>query len=68
MKNQEPVLFADKPDIVTLKEMQEMLGIGKRLAYKLLHSGKIKGVKVGHVYRIPKCRIIEYVMSENQKV
>ncbi|VYU74127.1 helix-turn-helix domain-containing protein [Eubacterium callanderi] len=53
MKNQEPVLFADKPDIVTLKEMQEMLGIGKRLAYKLLHSGKTKGVKVGHVYRIP---------------
>ncbi len=47
-------MFEEYPDVVTIEELQEMLGIGKGLAYQLVNSGKIKAVKVGKRWRIAK--------------
>lgn len=54
-------IFADYKDAVDREQLQEILGIGKSLAYKLLQSGEIKSKKVGREYRIPKQYIIEYL-------
>lgn len=39
-------IFADYKDAVDREQLQEILGIGKSLAYKLLQSGEIKSKKL----------------------
>ena len=35
------------PDVITIKELMEILGIGRNKAYELLKSGKIVSFKEG---------------------
>ena len=35
------MMFPEYPDIVTVKELREMLGISRKLAYKLIDYGYI---------------------------
>lgn len=45
--------------------MRKMLGgIGVTLAYKLLKQRKIKSMKIGREYKIPKSCIIQYLLDE----
>lgn len=48
-------------DVLTVEELCEVLRIGKNTAYKLLKSGKIKSIKIGSTYKIPKRSIIRYL-------
>lgn len=54
-------IFTECPSIVTTMQLQEMLGIGRNKALKLLSSGEIKSIKIGKKYRIPKLYVIEYL-------
>ena len=54
-------MFSQYPDVVSINELMDMLKIGKNTAYSLLREEKIKNVKVGKQYRIPKRYIIEYL-------
>lgn len=56
-------IFADYPDIINVKQLQEILGIGRNLAYSLLTGGKVKAIKVGREYKIIKNSIIDYVSN-----
>lgn len=56
-------MFADYKDTVTREQLQEMLGIGKSLAYKLLQSQQIKSIRVGRQYRVCKVDIIKYLQD-----
>ena len=51
------------PDVLNVKQLCEVLGIGKNTAYKLLKSGEIKSVKIGHVYKIPKKYVKQYILK-----
>ena len=51
------------PDVLNVKQLCEVLCIGKNTAYKLLKSGEIKSVKIGHVYKIPKKYVKEYILK-----
>ena len=63
------IMFTDYPDIVNIKQMRNMLGgIGVTLAYKLLKEGKIKYVKIGREYKIPKTFIINYLLQEKSNL
>ena len=53
-------MFASYPDVVDIKNLCEMLGVGKKTAYQLLHDGKIKYFKIGRGFRIPKQSVIEF--------
>ena len=44
------LLFADYPDIVTVRQLQVMLG-------------SIRGLKLGNAYKIPKINVIRYVVE-----
>ena len=60
------VMFVGYPDIVNVKQLQEMLGIGITLAYRLLNDNKIKAFKIGREYKIPKVNIIAYLLQQNK--
>lgn len=57
------VMFTDYPDIVGIKDLQKMLGIGKNLAYSLVSDGYIHGITVGNKLRIPKINVINYALE-----
>ena len=57
------LMFAEYPDIVTVKDLQDMLGISRHLAYSLINDGYIPGIKIGNAYRVPKVNVINYALS-----
>lgn len=52
-------------DILTVYDVAEVLYIGKNRAYELLVSGKLKGFKIGRVWKIPKEAVLEYIASQS---
>lgn len=50
-------------DILTVEEACEALKIGKNALYDLLDSGKIKAMRNGRVWRIPKTAVQEYIIK-----
>lgn len=57
------MLFPDYPDIVTVRQLMEMLGISRILAYSLINNGDIQAVMSGISYKLPKVIVINYVTS-----
>lgn len=47
-------------DILTLKELQEVLHIGKNTALRLVQSGDIEAFRVGKQWRIIKESIFKF--------
>lgn len=56
-------MFESYPDIVSVKQMQEMLCVSKNVAYDLIKDGRIGTIKIGRVYRIPKKNIVKFVSN-----
>lgn len=56
------MIFDDYPDVVNLTQMCEMLGgIHQKTGCKLLKENKIKYLKIGRKYLIPKIFILQYL-------
>lgn len=67
LKENYSLMFTTYPDIVDITQMRKMLGnIGVTLAYKLLKQGKIKSLKIGREYKIPKSCIIKYLLETKE--
>ena len=60
-------MFKEYPDIVTVAQLQKMLGISRHQAYELINDGSIPGIKIGNAYKIPKVNVISYTLSQNYK-
>ena len=54
-------MFNSYPDILSVKQLCEILCIGKNTAYRLLKSGEIRSIKIGKVYKIPKKDVRRYI-------
>jgi len=61
--NQYAVMFKDHPDVLHVKDIQKILSISKHQVYHLIESGKIRGIKVGKSYKIPKVSVIDYLLG-----
>lgn len=57
-------IFTDYDDVVKVKDLQKMLGIGRNSAYELITSNKIKSIKSGNLILIPKQNIINYLNGD----
>ena len=57
------------PDILTVKELQAVLSIGRSKAHAILHSGELQYITIGRQIRIPKKYLLDYLqkMSYNTK-
>ena len=57
-------MFNDYPDILTVKQVGEMLNIGRNNAYELVRSGSIKSIIIGRQIRIPKDNVIHFIEKD----
>ena len=55
------MMLNNTKDILTLKELQELLNIGKNTALRLVQSGEIEAFRVGNQWRILKENINKYI-------
>lgn len=62
------MMFPDYPDIVTVRQLQEMLGVSRHLAYDLINGGEVQAVKIGNSFKIPKVSVINYVTDDRKEV
>lgn len=60
-------MFENYSDLCTIKEMCEMLNIGKTLAYELIRKGTIPSRMIGGKRAIPKNAIIRYYLKQDKK-
>lgn len=51
-------------DIMTVKDLQKALKIGRNVALRILQNGEIKSFRIGLSYKIPKKSVIEYIESK----
>ena len=55
--------FENVDDILNIGQFCEILDVGRSTGYKLLKSGRVKGFKIGKVWRIP-AKSVEAFVSE----
>lgn len=60
-------IFADYKDVVNIKDLQKMLGIGRNLAYKLINENKIEHLKINNRIFIPKQNVIKFLFESEVK-
>jgi excisionase family DNA binding protein len=60
-------MFREYPDVLTVPNVQKILRIGHNTVYSLILSGKLYALKVGKSYRIPKVKVIDYLVGKDVK-
>ena len=68
LKDYYSMMYPDYPDIVTVPQLQKMLGVSRGLAYRLVRENEIHGIKIGNALRVPKVNVINYVLSDGEAV
>lgn len=53
----------DQYTILTPRDVMDVLGIGKNVAYDLLNSGKLRGFRVGRSWRISAEALEEFMLG-----
>ena len=64
MKKVNCEMLIDYKDVLTLKDLIEILQISKTYAYKILQKGEIPSIKIGKNYRIFKVDLISYLTDK----
>ena len=59
-------MFDQYSDIMDVYSVADELHISRNRVYKLLKSGELHGHQEGHVWKIPKIALINYVMERSQ--
>ena len=54
-------MFSDYKDVVSPKELQAMLGIGRNMVYELLRANIIPSIKIGRKYIVTKQAVIAFI-------
>ena len=56
-------LFSKYPDVVTVKDVSKMLGLGIRNTYKLFSDGKLHSLNCCKRILVTKIEVINYVLQ-----
>lgn len=57
-------LLSEYPDVLSVEELQSVLRIGRSATYDLLKENKIKTLKAGKKYIIPKQSVIDFLLIQ----
>lgn len=57
-------MFENYPDVVTIKELTDMLRIGKSQAYRLVKDRSVNSRYIGNKLIITKKSVIDYMLAE----
>ena len=52
--------------LITLDELCSELMIGRNAAYRLLSTGKLKGFRIGRIWKIPRSGVEEYIREQGK--
>ena len=52
--------------LLTPEDVAEILNIGMNSCYKLLNSGKIKAMRIGRIWKIPKRSVQDFISIETR--
>lgn len=56
-------MLENYPDVLTVRQLAEILGVGINMAYKLVKDESIRSRRLGRTIRIPKVCLVEYLNS-----
>jgi len=56
-------MFNNYPDVLTVKQVCEMLNISRPMVYELLRENQIPHKRIGTKYIIPKWGVKEYLLN-----
>lgn len=59
-------MFADYPDVVSVAQVQEMLGVSRTFVYNLINDGELPAFLIGISYKIPKLCVTQYILSRQK--
>lgn len=51
-------------DVLTPQDVQKILHIGRNTLYTYLAEGRIRSIRVGGKYRIPKLYLLEFIYPD----
>ncbi len=55
-------MLEEYPDVLTINETMEILGISRNLLYDLIHSGMLPAFRIGiKIWRIKKLDLISFL-------
>ena len=54
-------MYNNIPEIMTFKECQQLLKIGKNTLLDLIHSQRIDAFKIGNRWKVPKESIVDFI-------
>lgn len=55
--------FEQLPLVLSVPEVARVLNLGRDTTYGLVRSGRIRSVRVGRQYRVPKRAVMEYLSA-----
>lgn len=61
-------MFKDYPDILTIAQLADALGFGKKAAYALVKDQRIGCIRMGRIIKVPKFCLEEFVKSARNNV
>ena len=60
------MMFDYYDTLITPEEAAELLGCGMNTIYKILRSGKLKAMRIGRIWKIPRRAVQEYILTESE--
>lgn len=67
MKQREEMVALAQQEFLTVKDVQEILHIGRSKAYELFESKELPSIKIGTVYRVSRADFDEWVSEQTNK-
>ena len=58
------MMFDYYDTLITPEEAAGLLGCGMNTIYKILKSGKLKAMRIGRIWKIPRRAVQEYIITE----
>lgn len=55
------IVFKDYPDVLTVKQVSDLMGVSTKTVYKLIKTNSLSCLKVGREFRIPKVNLMQYM-------
>lgn len=57
----------NRPQIYSVKDLQQLLCVSHNTAYALVRSGQIRSIRIGRIYKIPKEAVDEFLRKTSFK-
>lgn len=57
---------SENSTVFKVEDIAKMLSISRNTAYELVRSGKIRSVKIGRIYRIPRSAVEDYLNASDE--